>query len=566
MKMIFIFIIILNLIIITFCPIPTWDFSKNSFELTNLEFEVCSKTTYDITAKIIKKIYKNTNPVSFKNYVKINEVEKEVGFEDIDSVYKDQLNIGYLVCPRSKYHPFKFNEGTYMTLSPNFNNGDDFQLKCYKHDTGYFIIAYLSNGQYNFFVTKDSVANWDSNSIKLYNGVYDFALTNGNNGNNGEYAMVYLTLEGGYLKVKGAKLILKQDKTDRTDCSSKDLFQAKTHSKGYFNENGAFYYITYDETSFNSGYSTTGVSSSNSDSANYAVVENKLNNPFDFTDEVEIEEMNFIENTVYVYYILINKRTGKKNYGLINMIYNQIIYNTDEEIISFVPYTSNQMLAITSTSAYKVCAFLNRNGDNCIEYCDNDNVLDTDGNKCASECGGSKILLYPQNICTTSCDTNFYVRNDNKCGLCKDLNSSNPFKLINTPGCVDNFDENIYEYYNEEKKLLQCKSEYKLENDQCVPINVEEAKVTTEEIIIPPSTQIHEEPTEAPTIEPEHIEPEPIEPEPIEPEPIETNCKNKRCSTCNSLSDSLELCLSCDESKYKKVNYIACFIYKYQNK
>ena len=71
MKMIFIFIIILNLIIITFCHIPTWDFSKNSFELTNLEFEVCSKTTYDITAKIIKKIYKNTNPVSFKNYVKI---------------------------------------------------------------------------------------------------------------------------------------------------------------------------------------------------------------------------------------------------------------------------------------------------------------------------------------------------------------------------------------------------------------------------------------------------------------------------------------------------------------
>ena len=103
------------------------------------------------------------------------------------------------------------------------------------------------------------------------------------------------------------------------------MFQAKTHSKGYFNENGAFYYITYDETSFNSGYSTTGVSSSNSDSANYAVVENKLNNPFDFTDEIEIEEMNFIENTVYVYYILINKRTGKKNYGLINMIYNQII-------------------------------------------------------------------------------------------------------------------------------------------------------------------------------------------------------------------------------------------------
>ena len=173
----FIFIIILNLIIISFCPIPTWDFSKNSFQLTNFEYEAYSKTTYSLTATIIKKIDISSSPVSFKNYVKINGVEKEVGFEDIDNVYQNQLRIdGYLVCPRSKYHPFKFNDGTYMTLSDNFHNGDDFHLKCYKHDTGYFIIAYLSNGQNNFFVTKDNGARWDSNCIQLHNGVYDFAL------------------------------------------------------------------------------------------------------------------------------------------------------------------------------------------------------------------------------------------------------------------------------------------------------------------------------------------------------------------------------------------------------
>ena len=508
----FIFIIILNLIIITFCPIPTWDFSKNSFQLTNFEYEAYSKTTYSLTATIIKKIDISSSPVSFKNYVKINGVEKEVGFEDIDNVYQNQLRIdGYLVCPRSKYHPYKFNEGTYMTLSNNFNNGDDFHLKCYKHETGYFIIAYLSNGQYNFFVTKDNGANWDSNSIKLHNGVYDFALTNGKDGNNGEYAMVYLSLVGNNLKVYGNKLILKGDYTGNTDCQSSTLIQAKTHSKGYFKD-GAYYYITYDETSFNCGYSTKNVDSSICESANNAEFKNNLNNPFDFTDEIEIEEMNFIENTVYVYYILTNKRTGKKNYGLINMIYNQIIYNTDEEIISFVPYTSNQMLAITSTSAYKVCAYLNAAGNDCIEYCSGNNVLDTDGNKCARECEGSKKLLYPQNICTTTCDENFYVINENKCGLCKDLMESAQYKLINTAGCKENFDPNIYEYYNEEKGLIQCKSEYKLENGECVPINVEEPIVQTEEIK-PPSTQAHEEPTEAPPIEPETTEAPPIEPE-----------------------------------------------------
>ena len=33
------------------------------------------------------------------------------------------------------------------------------------------------------------------------------------------------------------------------------------------------------------------------------------------------------------------------------------------------------------------------------------------------------------------------------------------------------------------------------------------------------------------------------------------SCKNKRCLTCNEESDEEELCLSCDESIYKKVNY-----------
>jgi hypothetical protein len=32
-------------------------------------------------------------------------------------------------------------------------------------------------------------------------------------------------------------------------------------------------------------------------------------------------------------------------------------------------------------------------------------------------------------------------------------------------------------------------------------------------------------------------------------------CKNEKCLKCNAESDKLELCISCDETKYKKVNY-----------
>ena len=41
--------------------------------------------------------------------------------------------------------------------------------------------------------------------------------------------------------------------------------------------------------------------------------------------------------------------------------------------------------------------------------------------------------------------------------------------------------------------------------------------------------------------------------------PISRICRNERCDTCNEESNKKKLCLSCDESKYKKVNYTKNF-------
>ena len=180
--------------------------------------------------------------------------------------------------------------------------------------------------------------------------------------------------------------------------------------------------------------------------------------------------MNFVKDTQYVYYNLTNKNTGKKNYGLIDIKTNKVIYNTNEEIISFIPYQSNQMLAITSSSAYKICPFKNSDNTNCVESCSGNFVLDIDGNKCQTECDSNKILLIPQKICNLTCDENYYYKKDNKCGLCKEFDSgAKPYKLINSSECLENFDENIMEYYNENLKLLKCKTGYILEDGQCVP-------------------------------------------------------------------------------------------------
>ena len=56
----------------------------------------------------------------------------------------------------------------------------------------------------------------------------------------------------------------------------------------------------------------------------------------------------------YVYYKLKNDK-GKYYYGIIDATKNKVVFNTDEEILKFIPYLDYAMLAITKNSAYKIC-------------------------------------------------------------------------------------------------------------------------------------------------------------------------------------------------------------------
>ena len=59
------------------------------------------------------------------------------------------------------------------------------------------------------------------------------------------------------------------------------------------------------------------------------------------------------------------------------------MFNTDEEIDVFIPYSTKAMLAIKKESAYKICII--QSGSEYIEKCSNENeklILDEDGNKC----------------------------------------------------------------------------------------------------------------------------------------------------------------------------------------
>ena len=289
------------------------------------------------------------------------------------------------------------------------------------------------------------------------------------------------------------------------------------------------------------------------------------------------------------------------------------MFNTNETINEFIPYSSNSMLAITSESAYRICIIKFRNADDsydCVDECTSPNriIRDSEGNICGQGCNDpNKYLLIPDDICVKECDTNIYISNSSKiCGLCKDMDSSKPYRFIGGTECITDVPIGGYEY-NSRLKLLKCKNGYILNENTCIPhcyrtcsicseysenpnsqkclkcttgyyldgeqckeIPIETTHPATSKpttslpttifiapnttIFIAPTTEIKIIPTTIMTITPTTIITTKVSTIPITiPEII---CPDEKCLTCNEASNSLGLCLSCNEEKgYKKVNY-----------
>ena len=185
----------------------------------------------------------------------------------------------------------------------------------------------------------------------------------------------------------------------------------------------------------------------------------------DFANDVEIQEIKFIYNNNYAYYSIINRINNKKYHGIIDIKNNLIVFNTDEDIITFTPYTNISMLAITKTNAYEVC-IIKKDGK-CIDSndCSGSNhefILDIEGNKCSNDCNSEN------NFCNVSCDKSIYIEINNSCVLCKDYYPDKPYKLIIGSICFSEEDIPEGEIYNSSLFLLRCKDGYVFEDETCI--------------------------------------------------------------------------------------------------
>ena len=85
--------------------------------------------------------------------------------------------------------------------------------------------------------------------------------------------------------------------------------------------------------------------------------------------------MNILLYNKYIYYSIKNTKTGKKYHGIYDIKLDKIMFNTDVEIDTFIPYSDISMLAITKDTAYQICA------------------IKDDNNKCISECTDGLVIL-----------------------------------------------------------------------------------------------------------------------------------------------------------------------------
>ena len=463
-------IIFPSLFLFCFSVIPNWSLEKSGKNLllsSTYNYTVYEKEILWRKLKMTRNITKSNGNITYSNYVSLNEEKPiKVPFDNIQYFY--YIFNTPIICPVGPYYPYNFTKGEYININ-NIGDIKNLDLKCMYHILSeFFIVSYSPKTSYNLFHRYYSYVSWDE--IEFKGELYDLKINdNYYKGIGNHYPIIY------YIKrqktINFVRTSIKEDGKHHFDfndiilLNEIQLLETFKKTKGIFRDKtDNFYFMTYDDIyNFSTGY-TNSTFDENFDTSNYTYKIN-LESPFEFLEELEIKEINFLLRNKFLYYILKSKTTDKLYHGIIDIELNKIIFNTDETINTFIPYSDKAMLAITPTAAYKICVY--NEGDNCTDNCTDGYVLDTSGNKCGTSCPKGKMKLIPHDICIDNCDTSINVIVNEECGLCKYFDSDKKYKFINGTKCLSTIPKEA-ELFNQDLFILKCKDEYHYQNDSCV--------------------------------------------------------------------------------------------------
>jgi len=362
---------------------PLWELEKTSINLlsnsNSYEGIIFERSMYNMSLKLVKKISKEGSNIIQKNILYIdNELVSEVDWEEIDSFYN--INGIKYICPRGHKFMYKYNNSNLVKYEPsNFDVKKEWELRCFYLEKENFLFNFfLSKGESDckFYALKlDSYLWYDPRNFNDHK-MYDFSWTT-NLTDEDKYPMTGIIFEYSSLVIQSFLFTVKGSISVGGPDSKRDIFGNIDYGYkiGYFDiYNNNFYFMGYSFINllFKSGYynGTDKIESYNIYSPFILNDKNPLEEIFD--KSVIIKNMSFIKHTKYIYY-----KIEKENifyHGIIDIILNKVIFNTNEEIIEFKPYGNNSMLAITKDSAYKICA-IKGNKDNCIDECPEGKII-----------------------------------------------------------------------------------------------------------------------------------------------------------------------------------------------
>ena len=474
MKENIIFLILLAFFHLSFQTIPVWKFDGLAQPLYESSSGTVEKEIFHHDNYQLKKEFSpGGDKINTKNYIYTSTSKKEVPFEYLIDIYYNVDSLGTVLCPKGTFHPYKSDVSQYSIN--NFYNQDNrkWSLDCQKHNSGVFLAFYYNNGckgLYGFNPSKDG-GIWDGGNDFRQNlfaaKIKDYRI------NDQYYPILFLAKDGEWIKLFRAEQYIRNtngESIHRNDREPKELVKIKENTVAYFSrDNDSFYFITYNKYNFSIGYSNLGTLGNYVDDNvfNSITINKNENLTFDFIDKVEILEMNFVSKTQNVHYSVKNTANGKIYHGIMDFKTQKVLFNIDEPVLRFEQYQSEyEILVTTANKAFKICLY--QHNSECVWQCPSGTtlVINTYGNECKSTSTltvcNSNIKLMPENICIEACDTNYYILENGECKLCKDYDSTKPYRIINTTDCLATKPEGT-EDYNTKFGLLVCSKGYQLD-------------------------------------------------------------------------------------------------------
>lgn len=456
--------------------VEIWNFEKSSIDLLSIsdsyEYIIYDETKDKFHLKLTKYISKKNGEITNINYIQKNNEEKhEIEWENIYNFYNLETN--KYICPKGKNYLVDYSSNIIEEIKYPINGiVGNWEFTCYYTNNRLFI-SYLSSTDKNIYVlNKNNGYSWED--LPMHSGYFDI-LWPSQEINKEEAYIVAILLEGNNIQLVKIKMSITDSMTKTSMNEILHISKSLNKSYAFFDENKYFYWITYNDTKMLSGYSTTPIPV---DLDNEVLNNNikRINNNislFDSLENLKINYLYFIRNTKYVYYEI---ESNKIIYhGIIDIKLNKIIFNTNVVINYYNPISKYSLLAITNSSAYKICINSIYNGD-CKDECPPNQTLVIDSEN-GNHCEGIEIcqnyIFKPNNTCTDECDIKFnIVANGKECGLCKYLNNSFPYKIINEIICIKEKPNNTY-FIDEESYILDycdssCETCYGKEEDKCL--------------------------------------------------------------------------------------------------